>query len=110
MASRYGKPVELWDEVLFYLKGLPAGAYLSLWLIKDFLDGCRGNEFSEEEFLSVIERLEKTYNVKFANGSLGESIKSSTTSELMLRTEKKLSRQKEGFTYSSKLEELELNH
>lgn len=109
MAQRYGKPVDLLDETLLYLRGLPAGATLNKFLLRDFLDGCRGNEFSEKEFSAVVDRLQDTYNVKVPKGSLRESISSVATSELQTQQEVKLDRRSRGYLYSSKLDELELH-
>ncbi|KKU50564.1 MAG: hypothetical protein A3A28_03905 [Candidatus Sungbacteria bacterium RIFCSPLOWO2_01_FULL_47_32] len=109
MARRNGEVVDLWDETLFYLKGLPSGATLNEFLLRDFLDGCRGNEFSEKEFNAVVNRLQDTYKMKVPEGSLGESIKSVTTTELQSQEKTKRDRKSKGYSYFSKLDELELD-
>lgn len=108
MAERYGEPVDLWDEVLYYLSGLRYGAYISRWDINDFLDGCRGNEFSKSEFEAIISRLEKNYGISIPNGSLGGHITRVSPHELLTETAKEHERRAEGFTHMSKLDELEL--
>ncbi len=109
MAQRHGETVDLWNETLLYLKGLPKGAALSKFLLRDFLDGCRGNEFSEKEFNAVVDRLQNTYTMNVPRGSLAESITLIETAELLSQKEKELDRRDKGFLYMSKLDELDLH-
>jgi hypothetical protein len=108
MATRYGEDVDLWDETVDYLKGLPYGAKLSKWLLGDWLDGCRGNEFSRQEFEMVLSRLKDDYGLDLSDGSLKESIQVVGTSALFDRTQAKKVNEHAGYKYMTKMDELRL--
>lgn len=110
MARRYGKPVDLWDEVMFYLRGMPSGILISRWRLRDFLDGCRGNEFSEKEFEEIVARLQNTYGIILSEGSMSESMQSVSPEDLLRQEKLKMDRRGTGFVYMSKLDELALSH
>lgn len=108
MARRYGKRSDLWDEVMLFLGGLPYGEPLSRWNINDFLDGCRGNEFSQKEFEAVIARLETTYAIRIPQGSLEASIRCTTPGLLIKEITKKNEKKRKNYIFLSKRDELEL--
>lgn len=108
LAIRYGRPVDLWDEAVLYLRGLPYGAPISKWSLRDFLDGCRGNEFPEKEFEEIIARLRDVYNIALFEGSLSESMQLVSTDVFLYEMKSRTDREDAGFRYLSKFDELEL--
>ena len=73
MATRYGEPVDLKEEIKYYLEG--AGGLISRFSIRDFVVGDRGVECAPEELEEAITAVEQERGEIYPEGSLGESMR-----------------------------------
>lgn len=83
MATRFGQETDLFKEIVDYLEHQPAGARVSIFLLRDYVAGTRAIQFSDREFRDAIASVEEEYGLRFPEGSLSESIREAAPASLL---------------------------